>query len=570
MLDEVERVAGQAESAAREGYWVAGFISYEAARAFDAGLRVHERFVDRVDRLPLAWFGVFRAGATSRLSLPRYRRAKSGSAWDSAIDSEDYVKKVQSILDEIEVGAVYQVNLTNALAKRGAVDPQSLYRQLLLAQQPAYGSLIELEDFAIVSASPELFVEWDGSHLRSRPMKGTTRRGRFQEEDDANARALMRSSKELAENVMIVDLIRNDMGKIADVGTVVATELCALEAYPNVWQLVSEVQCRTKDDVHLVDILRAMFPCGSVTGAPKQSAMECIERLEVDERGVYCGAIGLIHPTSEGLLARFSVAIRTAVVDRGSELVKYGSGGGVVANSDPENEYREMALKAEMLSDSLSRPFRLLETFSFADDSSKETLHRHLERLRRSADFFGFRYPKGLEERVIAVLSRSGSLPRIRLLLSRGGDIELQRAPAPAPSPTPVRLSIDDRPVNSASVMLFHKTTQRDTYAKRRRRFPGADDVVMVNERGECTETTIANLAARFGASWFTPPLASGCLPGVERARLVDAGVLAERTLRPEDLRAADELAVVNSLRGWRSATLGGHEAPSHDPGARA
>jgi para-aminobenzoate synthetase/4-amino-4-deoxychorismate lyase len=574
-LDEVERVVARVENAVRDGHWVAGFVSYEAAPAFDAGLRVHERHLDGTERLPLAWFGVYRTARTSRLSLPRYRRAECAAPWDSAIDNEEYAKKVQSILDEIEVGAVYQVNLTNTLTKRAAVDPVSLYRQLLLAQQPAYGSLIELEHSTIVSASPELFVEWDGSLLRSRPMKGTTRRGRFREEDDASARALARSTKELAENVMIVDLIRNDMGKVAEIGTVTATEVCTLEAYPNVWQLVSEVQCRTKDDVHLVDIFRAMFPCGSVTGAPKQSAMEIIERLEVEARGVYCGAIGLVQPTSEGLHARFCVAIRTAVVDRSNELAKYGSGGGVVADSAPESEYREMALKAEMLSTTSSRPFRLLETFGYAGTESNETLHSHIERLRYSAEFFGFQHPKELEDRVISLLSRFDRPSRIRLLLSRGGVIELQRGPAPLSSWPRVRLVIDDEPVNHESIMLFHKTTQRDIYTKRRRRYPDADDVVMVNEKGECTETTIANLAARWGADWFTPPLTSGCLPGIERARLVDAGELVERILRPEDLRAADELAVVNSLRGWRPATLLAHDesttsGPSSGPNARA
>jgi para-aminobenzoate synthetase / 4-amino-4-deoxychorismate lyase len=386
-------------------------------------------------------------------------------------------------------------------------------------------------------------------------MKGTIRRGRFHEEDCARAQSLVSSAKESAENVMIVDLIRNDMGKVAELGTVSATELRALEAYPNVWQLVSEVQCRTRDEVRLIDIFRAMFPCGSVTGAPKQSAMDIIERLEVSERGVYCGAIGLVRPTSDGLNARFSVAIRTAVVDRVARVARYGSGGGIVAESDPEHEYREMALKAEMLSVS-PRPFRLLETFGFGGDHSRETLHRHLDRLRDSADFLGFRYPQDLEARVTARLALSGDVSRIRLLLSRDGDVELRRAPAPSPRWMPVRLAIDDEPVCSESIMLFHKTTWRDTYTKRGRKFPHADDVVMVNERGECTETTIANVAARFGAHWFTPPLTSGLLPGIGRARLVETGTWVERTLRPDDLRAADELAVVNSLRGLQPATL--------------
>jgi para-aminobenzoate synthetase/4-amino-4-deoxychorismate lyase len=560
-LDEVESVLRQAEDAARQGRWVAGYVSYEAAPAFDRRLSVRARD-DQPGKLPFAWFGVFQSATTSRLSLPRYQHVDAHTPWKGQINQEDYVKKVQSILDEIEVGTAYQVNLTNTLVNESGVDPQALYRQLLIAQLPSYGSLIELEGVAIVSASPELFVEWDGTRLRSRPMKGTTRRGRFQQEDEARAAALVNSQKESAENVMIVDLIRNDMGKVAEIGTVMATEIRTLEAYPNVWQLVSEIQCQTRRDVGLVDIFRAMFPCGSVTGAPKQSAMEIIERLEVGERGVYCGAIGLLQPQSDGLRARFSVAIRTAVIT-GIEA-RYGSGGGVVAESDPELEFREMTLKAEMLGVEPARPFRLLETFGYGADVSSETLRAHLERMRSSAVFFGFRCPGDLEERVIARLGMCEEFSRIRLLLSRSGEIELQRGEAPSPRLAPVRLAIDDEPVCSESIMLFHKTTLRHPYDRRRRKFPRADDVVMINERGECTETTIASIAARVGDIWFTPPLSSGCLPGIGRARLIDEGVLTEGVLRPDDLRGADELAVVNSLRGWQCATLWTDDDPSN------
>ncbi|HEY1761831.1 MAG TPA: bifunctional anthranilate synthase component I family protein/class IV aminotransferase [Acidimicrobiales bacterium] len=575
VLGEVDQVLARAEAAARRGHWVAGYVSYEAAPAFDSGLRVRPRDDDRAEHVPLAWFGIFRAATTSGLSLPRHRRVATQTPWTSRIHEEDYVKKVQSILDEIEVGTVYQVNLTTTLVRKGSVDARAIYRQLLIAQQPTYGSLIELEDAAIVSASPELFVDWDGTVLRSRPMKGTARRGRYRKEDKARADALVNSPKELAENVMIVDLIRNDMGKVAEIGTVATTELQTLEAYPNVWQLASEVQCQTKADVELVDIFRAMFPCGSVTGAPKQSAMQIIERLEVNERGVYCGALGLLQPVNGGLRARFSVAIRTAVV--ANTEARYGSGGGVVAASDPEHEFCEMVLKAEMLSAEPARPFRLLETFGYAADVLEETLRAHLGRMRSSAAFFGFRCPSDLEARVISRLGTSDERSRIRLLLSRSGEIEVQRGAMPLSRTTPVRLAIDDEPVCSESTMLFHKTTLRHPYDRRRRKFPRADDVVMINERGECTETTIASIAARVSGTWVTPPLSSGCLPGIGRARLIDEGVLVEAVLRPEDLRGATELAVVNSLRGWQCATLldseesssGGPSVASLDMSAR-
>jgi para-aminobenzoate synthetase/4-amino-4-deoxychorismate lyase len=561
VLSDVEDVLARAEDAARRGRWVAGYVSYEAAPAFDGGLRVRPRDSDRADHVPLVWFGMFHAATTSRLSLPHYRRSASHAPWTPRIHEDDYVKKVQSILDEIEVGNVYQVNLTNTLVRKGATDARALYRQLLIAQQPAYGSLIELEGAAIVSASPELFVDWNGTVLCSRPMKGTARRGTYRKEDEARAKALVNSPKESAENIMIVDLIRNDMGKVAEIGTVTTTELQTLEAYPNVWQLVSEIQCQTRRDVGLVDIFRAMFPCGSVTGAPKQSAMEIIERLEVSERGVYCGTVGLLEPVNGGLRARFSVAIRTAVI--ANTEARYGSGGGVVAASNPESEFSEMALKAEMLGAEPTRPFRLLETFGYGNGASMETFRAHLQRMRASAMFFGFRCPANLETRVISKLQTSHERVRIRLMLSRSGEIEVQCGALPLPRATPVRLAIDDEPICSDSTMLFHKTTLRHPYDRRRRKFPRADDVVMINERGECTETTIANIAARVGGAWITPPLSSGCLPGIGRAQLIDEGVLVEAVLRPEDLRGAEEVAVVNSLRGWQRATLLAAEEPS-------
>ncbi|HEY5104509.1 MAG TPA: chorismate-binding protein, partial [Acidimicrobiales bacterium] len=326
--------------------------------------------------------------------------------------------------------------------------------------------------------------------------------------------------------------------------------------FPNVWQLVSEVECVTRPNTQLLDIFAAMFPCGSVTGAPKQSAMDIIAELEQSERGVYCGAIGLLSPSPHGVHARFSVAIRTAVIDQRSGRARFGSGGGIVADSRPEGEFREMVLKADMLNSVSSRPFRLLETFRYSPVGANDKLLRHLDRLVRSAEFFGFRVREDLATWVASRLVSVSYEARVRLLLSRNGKLEIQTTPAPDPHQAPLRLMVDREPVSSQSIMLFHKTTQRNVYTKRRRRFPEADDVIMVNERGECTEVTIANLAIRKGARWFTPPLSSGCLPGVERARLIEQGVLTEAIVTLEELRVSDAVAVINSLRGWQDAVV--------------
>jgi para-aminobenzoate synthetase / 4-amino-4-deoxychorismate lyase len=555
-VDQVPAVLEAVVEAARDGRWCGGFLTYECAPAFDKGLRVHEADPEWCVKTPLAWFGVYEDCATTPLRLPRASRTKRRAPWRAMTSEDDYRTAVRSILGDIELGNVYQVNFTDRMVTREPGDLHALYRQLLTAQQPSYGALIEVDGTVIVSASPELFIDWDGERLQSRPMKGTIRRGRWSQEDAELSRELENSPKETAENIMIVDLIRNDMGKVAVFGSVTTPHLRTLEAYPNVWQLVSEVECTTRPGIVLGDVFAAMFPCGSVTGAPKQSAMGIIASLETTPRGVYCGAVGMVRPGAAAPRAQFSVAIRTAVIDLTTAEARFGSGGGVVAASRPDDEYREMTLKSEMLNATGVRPFRLLETFRHTPGVVNDKLERHLARMRSSADFFGFRVPDDLDARVARKLAEVDYDARVRVLLARSGTVEVLRAAAPPPQVAPVRLAIDDDPVDSQSPMLFHKTTERALYLSRRKRHPDADDVVLVNERGECTEVTTANLAVRFGSVWLTPPVSAGCLPGVERAGLLERGELTEATLRPEDLVAADELAVVNSLRGWRTAVL--------------
>ncbi len=552
-LSEVAEALRGVESAARAGQFVGGYVGYECAPAFDRALGRSEQDDRGRVGAPLAWFGVFGRAVTTPWHPPR--ASGPGGSWRCHVTQSLYERRVAVALEAIRAGELYQVNLTTQLHHDGPVDVGKLYSQLLFAQTPSYGALVVLDGVAVVSASPDLFFDWDGGLLRSRPMKGTARRGRWREEDDLLARALATSAKERAENIMIVDLIRNDMGKVAEVGSVTVSELCEVERYPNVLQLVSQVECRTRPDVALVDLFVAMFPCGSVTGAPKARATALIAELEGERRGVYCGAVGLVRPAQSGVAARFNVAIRTAEVDTSSGRATFGSGGAVVASSLPADEYREMLLKADMLS-APTRAFRLVETFRHRPGAISENLPRHLSRLRASALYYGFPLRTDLEAWVAVRLDRLRYEARVRLLLSRGGRLDLYATPAPPPLGRPVRLAVDDEPVNSLSVSLFHKTTQRGQYERRRARHRLVDDVVMVNERGECTEVTTANLALLLGGTWFTPALSSGCLPGVERARLVELGTLGEATLTLSDLRSAEALAVVNSLRGWREAHL--------------
>jgi para-aminobenzoate synthetase/4-amino-4-deoxychorismate lyase len=387
-------------------------------------------------------------------------------------------------------------------------------------------------------------------------MKGTAPRGRTTAEDRKQRGLLRSSSKEQAENLMIVDLLRNDLGRVAEIGSVTVDELFALERYPTVWQMTSEVSARVRPGTGLLDLFRALFPCGSVTGAPKRRTMQLIDELEPTPRGIYCGAVGLVAPPSAPFRARFNVAIRTAVVDRTTGEAVYGAGGGITWGSEAAPERAELLTKAAVLAHDVTE-HRLLETLAFVPGEGLRNLDRHLARMADSADWAGFRFHRTeVLAAVRGAVARRVEPARVRILLSRAGEVDVELEAMPPVVARPVRLALDDDPVDASSPWLQHKSTRRDVYLTRALRHPEADDVVLVNQHGEVTETTTANVAARLDGRWCTPPTTSGCLPGVERGRLLDAGVLSERVLYPADLSRAEDLAVLSSLRGWRPATL--------------
>jgi para-aminobenzoate synthetase/4-amino-4-deoxychorismate lyase len=354
---------------------------------------------------------------------------------------------------------------------------------------------------------------------------------------------------------MIVDLLRNDLGRIAEIGSVQVPDLFTAERYETVWQLTSEVTARPRPGTGVVDVFRALFPSGSVTGAPKHRTMELIREIEPEPRGVYCGAIGMVAPPGESFRARFNVAIRTVTVDRVTGRAEFGTGGGITWGSDPAAEHAELLAKAAILAEPYEE-FSLLETMAHLPRVGLRNLDRHLDRMADSASYFGFPFDRWTAMARLTAAVPAGREARVRLVLHRTGAFDVDVAPLPAPAAGPVRLAVDPEPVDSAQVWLHHKTTRRRAYTERAQRHPDADDVVLVNERGHVTETTVANLAVRLDGRWWTPPLSAGCLPGVERGRLLDAGELQERQLTVKDLSRADELAVLSSLRGWRPAVL--------------
>ncbi len=357
---------------------------------------------------------------------------------------------------------------------------------------------------------------------------------------------------------MIVDLLRNDLSRVAKLGTVTVPELFVLERYDTVWQLTSTVRARTRPGIDLVDLLAATFPCGSITGAPKTAAMRIIERLEPDPRGVYCGAIGMLAPPGEGDRATFSVAIRTAVIDRRSERLTYGAGGGITWGSDPIAEDAEAEAKARVLRE--PRPtFELLETLRVADGAALR-LDAHLARLARAAAWFGFVHDDRSTRAAVTAALAGERGERLRILLRRDGRVRCELGPLPAAA-SPVRLAVATRPFRTDDPFARYKTTNRQAYDRARAEAPGVDDVILVNERDEVIETTIANLLFRRDGRWFTPPVASGGLDGIGRRALIDDGQVSERVLPLCELGSCDALAVVSSLRGVRRA----YRAPGID-----
>ncbi|MCB1247481.1 MAG: aminodeoxychorismate synthase component I [Acidimicrobiia bacterium] len=388
-LDDVPTAVAAASAASASGRWVAGYVTYEAAPAFDPTLAVQRPTVG-----PLAWFGVFDSMVEGPVADPEAPHGAYGlSPWTPRWEPDIHAKAVDRVIDRIRSGDTYQINLTFPLVAAFHGDPAALYADLVAAQRPAYATHIHHGDLHVVSSSPERFFSVDGRRIVTSPMKGTTRRGRWVEEDAAAHDRLVSSPKDRAENLMIVDLIRNDLGRIAVFGSVEVGGLFDVEPYPTVWQMTSTVTAELRDDVTLTDVFGALFPCGSVTGAPKPSSMRIIADTEPAPRGVYCGAVGFIPPGDGRHGASFNVAIRTVQLDLAEGFATYGTGGGVTWYSEPEDEYAEAVAKTLVL-----RRHRavhgLIETIRWdpgprgSSTGSWTLLDAHLDRLEASSAYF--------------------------------------------------------------------------------------------------------------------------------------------------------------------------------------
>ena len=541
--DEVAPALAAIEAALAEGHHVAGWFGYE----FGYALEPHLAALQWPARdLPLLWFGVFDApAAIARADLAAAGRAYAGPLrheWDEGA----YTARFARVRDYIAAGDIYQANLSFRSRFAFAGDPFALYLALRDRAQAPHGAYIDDGTRQILSLSPEQFFEISPSgRITARPMKGTAPRGADELSDARAKAALAASPKDRAENLMIVDLVRNDVGRLALIGSVAVTDLFAVETYPTLHTMVSTVGAQLKPATRVAAIVRALFPCGSVTGAPKIRAMQVIRELEASPRGLYCGAIGYFAPDGA---AAFNVAIRTVTITGGEGTL--GIGGAVVQDSNAASEYAECLLKARYF-DSVRRPIGLIETLRFDGDFIR--LEQHLSRIQASAAFLAlpFRRDKALAALRDAVSGAREAL-RVRLALDEAGAFVCTTAPL---GPAPVRwtYAVSRQRVSSADALLRHKTTWRAFYDDEQARLAkttGCDETLFSNERGELTEGSRSNLFLRRGGRLLTPPLSAGLLDGVLRRALIEAGQCVEAVLTPDDLAAADEILLGNSLRG--------------------
>jgi para-aminobenzoate synthetase/4-amino-4-deoxychorismate lyase len=465
--------------------------------------------------------------------------------WEPSLTWEEHAEKVDAIKAAIERGDTYQVNLTMAMTSTLGGTAKGLFTQMARSQPKSYAALVDLGDTQVVSASPELFIAVDGGVVTMRPMKGTAPRGRSIFDDDERRRELEWSEKERAGNVMIVDMLRNDLGRIARTGSVEVPVLFRSERYPTVWQLTSTVQGELGEGTGLFELFAATFPSGSVTGAPKVSTMRIISELEPAPRGVYCGAVGYMRPGGESY--EFSVAIRTGVI-RGNRL-RYHVGGGITFDSDASVEYEECLWKGLVVTAENTTP-DLIETMRYEPGDGITLIDRHMQRLFDSARYWDITFdPVAVGDALSAVESTSRPI-KVRLILYRNGDVEVEMDEI-AEFDEPVSLTLATKRVDPSEPHWYHKTLDRSRYPD-----PEEGEVVMVNLEGHVTETNISSLMVRLGDRWVTPQLESGCLPGVYREMLLDEEEVEEDIVTIEDLKRADEIAVTNAVRGWRKAVL--------------
>ncbi|MGD0141974.1 MAG: aminodeoxychorismate synthase component I [Rhizomicrobium sp.] len=540
---DVPRALAQIDHAVRAGRYVAGYFSYELGYALERKL-AHHLWPER--SIPLLWFGIFES--CEHADVPATGARAYAGPLRHEWDERAYGERFAGAHALIAAGDFYQVNLTFRSRFAFAGEPLALYRELRAASRASHCAYVDDGERQILSLSPELFFDLSSSRILTvRPMKGTAPRGSDAQSDAAARAALLASEKDRAENLMIVDLLRNDLGRIAEIGSVETGQLFEIETYPTLHQMVSSITATLKRGQSVGDIVHALFPCGSVTGAPKIRAMEAIREMEAGPRGAYCGAIGHFAPDGS---AHFNVAIRTITIQGGrGEL---GIGGAVTHDSHSADEYRECLLKA-LYYERARRPLELIETLRHSAGAGFVRIAQHLARMARSAGVFGIAFDEGAARDALdKAVAGSATNMRVRLTLAENGAFACTAVPVVG-SPQRLTYVLSPQKTNSGDVLLRHKTNWRDLYDTEQRHAAlecGADEILFVNERGELTEGSRTNLFVEKAGRLLTPALACGVLDGCLRQALIAEGRCIEAVLTPDDLARADIAYLGNSLRG--------------------
>jgi para-aminobenzoate synthetase/4-amino-4-deoxychorismate lyase len=554
-LSELPMFFQRLEAARAQGLWSAGYFSYECGYHWEP--RAALNFIPNREDLPLAAFGLYLAPTIFTAAPSPCGLAHAVESPTLDISCEDFQQKIRIVHGYIESGDTYQVNLTDQVQARYPGSALELFAHMMEAQPVEFGALLRLGDRFILSASPELFFRVQERHIMVRPIKGTAPRGRDANEDAIRMEALANDEKNRAENIMITDLMRSDLGRVAETGSVRVGKLFAVERLPSLLQMSTEITATLRSDVTLYMLFASLFPSGSIVGAPKVRTMQLIQELEGRPRGVYTGSIGYFAPNGE---SAFSVAIRTAVLQ--GERLHMGVGAGITYDSVAREEYQECKLKAEFLKDN---SFSLIESMR-CEGGKCLLLPQHLERLQASADYFGFRFPRTelrtkLLEAIESAVRQSSdqAASKLRLELRRDGSWTLSELGLLEEEPELSRAMLWPEPVQSGDRFLRHKTTRRALYnhAAQVSHERGYVDAIFQNERGIVTEGAISNIVVKHGNCWLTPPVDAGVLPGVYRAallkRMPEIQVVG---FSVEQLLGADEVWLTNAVRGMRRVVI--------------
>jgi para-aminobenzoate synthetase/4-amino-4-deoxychorismate lyase len=535
-LDEVLPALNQAEEATSRGEWVVGLLSYDAGPAFDPAV-----VSQRDESTPLLAFATFTAPDTDTRPLDAPFEI---SVWTPDQTEEAYSEAIDTVREHIRSGETYQVNYTLRRHATFWGSAEGLFASLSRAQKAEHDAFLHLGSHALCSASPELFFMKDGTALSSRPMKGTRPRHFDAELDAAIADELVSSLKDRAENVMIVDMVRNDIGRIAEIGSVQVPSLLKVETYPTVHTMTSTVVATS--DAGLVETLVALYPVASITGAPKYRTTEIIAGLEQSPRGAYTGSVFALSP---GGRWEFNVIIRSVWLDLENGSGTYGVGGGIVWDSRADSEWMETEHKSRVLARA-GKPLKLLETMAWTPDGGISLRQRHINRLLDAGDHFGIHVDMHIVMDLLNTV-RSDTPVKLRLLIAADGTPELEVSALPVDDGEIQVLPIDTEPTDPFDEFLVYKTTTRGRYDEALERFPDAADVVLWNRRGELTETCVANLVLELDGRLATPHRQSGLLAGTLRQELLERGQLSEEVLPVDALHRADRIFTINSVRGW-------------------